>query len=129
MSLDEVVEAWLRYQERSHEADDSDWWAVEYLYEVEEEDERRRIIEALVERASTDEQLANVAAGPLEAVVVDDPSRLHWIERRAAASNRFREALRMIWVSGTWTQKGYERLRQAAGFSGDEHFALRPTIK
>jgi hypothetical protein len=125
-SLNDVVNAWLRYQSGPQLADDPDWWAVEYLYEMDDETERRHVIAELVERASTDEQLANVAAGPLEALVADDPSRLHWIERQASGSDRFRRALRMVWLGGTWSPEGYERLRQAAGFAEGEGFAVPP---
>jgi hypothetical protein len=128
--LDDVVEVWLRYQTRSDEADDTDWWAVEYLYEVDDEAERRALIAALVERAATDEQLANVAAGPLEGFIVDDPSRLHWIERQASRSERFRRALRMVWVGGTWSVHGHERFRRAAGFGEGEDLEVPPdTVK
>ena len=58
----------------------------------------RTVIDLLVERAPNDRVLGGVGAGPLEDFISDNEDRLLWIERRAAASARFREALRHVWI-------------------------------
>jgi hypothetical protein len=69
---------------------------------------------ALIEAADDDEILRSVAAGPLEDFIADDPSRLHWIERMASSSSRFRQALGMVWI---WDlpDRVFARVERAAG--------------
>jgi uncharacterized protein DUF6869 len=127
VTLEEIADAWCSYQTRTHisgvEDDDRDWWAVELLLDstfLSDETRRRATLELILERANAEEVFGVFAAGPLEDFVAgcegtgDD--RLDWIERRAAASPRFREALRRIHA---WSlpPEIFERLERAAGAS------------
>jgi hypothetical protein len=105
VTLEQVAAAWCGYQTRTHfpgvEDDDPDWWAVFLLQDGEfwsDELRVRTVIDLLVERAPDDTALAAVGAGPLEDFISDNEDRLVWIERRAAASVRFREAVRHVWI-------------------------------
>jgi hypothetical protein len=105
VTLEQVAAAWCRYHARTHvpgvEDDDPDWWAVFLLQGGEfwsDELRVRTVIDLLVERAPDDRVLGVVGAGPLEDFISDDEDRLVWIERRATASARFREALRHVWI-------------------------------
>jgi hypothetical protein len=105
VTLEQVAAAWCGYCTRTHlsgvEDDDPDWWAV-FLLQVGEfwSDELRvrTVIDLLVELAPDDKVLGAVGAGPLEDFISDNEDRLVWIERRAAVSARFKEALRHVWI-------------------------------
>jgi hypothetical protein len=121
VTLEEVADAWCSYHTRTHfpgvEDDDSDWWAVDLLLDGEfwsDELRVRTVINLLVERARDDRVLAVVGAGPLEDFISDDEDRLIWIERRAAASARFRDALRHVWISKLGPNV-FARVERAAG--------------
>jgi len=120
-TLEEVADAWCRYQARPHlagfEDDDPDWWGVFLLTDPDfwtDELRVRTVIDLLVERATGDEVLGAIGAGPLEDFISDDEHGLVWIEQRAAASDRFREALRHVWI---WrlSPEAFERIELAAG--------------
>ena len=105
VTLEQVAAAWCGYHARTHvpgvEDDDPDRWAVFLLQDGEfssDELRVRTVIDLLVERAPDDRVLGGVGAGPLEDFISDNEDRLVWIERRAAASARFREALRHVWI-------------------------------
>lgn len=130
VTLERVATAWCGYHTRTHvegvEDDDPDWWAVQLLFDGEfwsDELRVRTVIDLLVECASDGRILGAVGAGPLEDFVSDDEDRLVWIEQRAAASARFREALSHVWI---WRlgPDVLERVERAAG----EDLA-RPTNK
>jgi uncharacterized protein DUF6869 len=125
VTLEEIADAWCRYQTRTHisgvEDDDRDWWAVELLLDstfLSDEARRRATLDLILERAVGEEVFGVFAAGPLEDFVAgcedDGDDRLDWIERRAAASPRFREALLGIHA---WSlpPEIFERLECAAG--------------
>jgi hypothetical protein len=123
VTLREVNDAWLCHSLRGASAApsedwDDDWWAVETWFSPEwwsdEERVRSGLID-LIERAPSDDVLAVVAAGPLEVFVTDDESRLHWIERQADTSPRFRQALAGVWVfGGEVSDETFVRLERAA---------------
>jgi len=121
VTLEEIADAWCRYQTRPHitgvEDEDPDWWAVELVMDSRfgaEEPRLRGILNLLIDRAPDDKVLSVVAAGPLEDFITTDEDRLRWIERRADESPRFREALRGVWV---WElpPDTFARVERAAG--------------
>lgn len=121
VSLEEIADAWCGYQTREHirgvEDEDPDWWAVELLMNetfLSDEVRIRSTLDLILERADDEKVFGVFAAGPLEDFVDDDESRLVWIEERAAASPRFREALQRIWI---WSlpPEVFERVERAAG--------------
>ena len=125
VTLEEIADAWCRYQTRPHidgvEDEDPDWWAVELLmrdYFLRSDEPRvRAVLDLLVGRAPDDDVLGVVAAGPLEDLVMEaDEDRLRWIEQRAEESPRFRQALQRVWV---WRlpPDALARVEQAAGTS------------
>jgi hypothetical protein len=97
-SLTEIAEAWFAYQTTK---DDRYWWAVDlmwsdpYLYN---RDRREKFIELLIETAPNDDLLGNAAAGPLEDAIYDADECVAWLENRATASTRFKQALGMVWI-------------------------------
>ena len=115
-----MTETWLRYHTRpSHPEepdDDPDWWAVELWLSSAWWEDDRRVREGLLRliEVADGEALSDVAAGPLEVFVSDDPSRLRWIERQAARSEKFRQALTQVWA---WElpSDSFLRLERAAG--------------
>ncbi len=54
------------------------------------------ILDRILEQADSEDVFGMFAAGPLEAFIEDAESRLEWIERRAAESPRFKEALSRV---------------------------------
>jgi hypothetical protein len=122
VTLAEVADAWCSYQTRPHiagvEDDDPDWWAVELLLDSgfwSDEARLRAALDLLVERAPDDDVIGVVGAGPLEDFVKDyNGDRLVWIEERAAASPRFRQALTHVWI---WSVEPevFARVERAAG--------------
>ena len=122
VTLEEIADAWCRYQTRPHingvEDDDPDWWAVELVMDshfLEDEPRVRAIIDLLADRAPDDDVLGVVAAGPLEDFVkTADEDRLCWIVQRANESRRFRQALGGVWVWGL-PPEAFARVEEAAG--------------
>jgi hypothetical protein len=121
VTLEEIADAWCRYQTRPHvsgvEDEDPDWWAVELLMDSHfhaDEQRVRTTLDLLIERAQDDDVLGVAAAGPLEDFLTADEDRLRWIEQRAAESLRFRQALRHVWV---WRlpSEAFARIEEAAG--------------
>jgi hypothetical protein len=122
VTLEEIADAWCRYQTRPHidgvEDEDPDWWAVELLMDSTFESDEARVravLDLILDRADQEEVFGVFAAGPLEDFVKDcDEDRLVWIEKRAAESSRFREALQRIWI---WPlpPEVFERVERAAG--------------
>ncbi len=123
VTLEEIAEAWCRYQLRPHphgaEDDDPDWWAVQLVMDADfwsGEARIRSVITLLVERADGDEVLGVVGAGPLEDFVKRyNDDRLAWIERSAAESPRFRQALRNVWIWRAAPPDVFARVERAAG--------------
>ena len=110
----EVAETWMRYQSDPVE---SDFWAVSLWMERTwwaDEDRVRDGILRLVDLAVSEQDYCDIGASVLEDFATDDESRLHWIERQAAASDDFRQALECMWV---WRlpDKAFRRLERAAG--------------
>jgi uncharacterized protein DUF6869 len=122
VTLEEIADAWCRYQTRTHisgvEDEDPDWWAVELLLDSRFESDETRlrtVLELILERADEEAVFGVFAAGPLEDFVSDyDDDRLAWIEQRASSSPRFREALQRIWI---WSlpPEVFARIERAAG--------------
>ena len=129
VTLEQVAAAWCGYHARTHfpgvEDDDPDWWAVDLLLSGEfwsDELRVRTVIDLLVERAPDDRVLGGVGAGPLEDFISDNEDRLVWIEGRAAASARFREALGHVWIWGAWPERARQgrKSRRRRACSADQ---------
>ncbi|HEY3550835.1 MAG TPA: hypothetical protein VGK69_07270 [Gaiellaceae bacterium] len=122
VTLEEIADAWCRYQMHPHvdgvEDEDPDWWAVELLMTSElwsDEARLRTTLDLIIDRADEEGIFGVFAAGPLEDFAKDyNEDRLVWIEARAGASSRFRDALRRIWV---WSlpPEVFGRIERAAG--------------
>jgi len=122
VTLEEIADAWCGYQTRPHidgvEDEDPDWWAVELLMDSRFESDEARVrtvLDLILDRADEEEIFGVFAAGPLEDFVkAYDDDRIAWIEERAAASTRFREALQRIWI---WSlpPEVFARIERAAG--------------
>jgi hypothetical protein len=118
----EVAETWVRYQ---HGEADSDWWAVELWLSLEWWEDESRVRDGLlrlVNTAESDEDLANIGAGPLEVFVSDDESRVQWIEGQAPGSPALRRALAHVWA---WElpDKLFWRVERAASTKLNDPYA------
>ncbi len=115
VSPDDVADAWLAHlREPTEKRKDRFWWAVQLLFDDPDKQRRRSIILSLVEKARDEDEMGAVAAGPLEAYLASDESTLRWAEAQARASERFRVALRGVYV---WElpDRAFARLEAAAG--------------
>lgn len=115
VSFDDVADAWLAHlREPTELGKDRFWWAVQLLYDDPDVGRRRSVILSLIEKAGDDDELAAVAAGPLEGNLSDAESTLRWAEDQARASANFRLALRYtyVWDLG---DAAFARLEAAAG--------------
>jgi hypothetical protein len=121
VTLEEIADAWCRYQTRPQIAgvqdEDPDWWAVELLMDSDFLSDERRVRQTLIlliNQAPSEDVLGVVAAGPLENFVAEDEDRLSWIEEQAKESPRFRGALQRAYLWHLPAQ-AFARLEQAAG--------------
>jgi hypothetical protein len=118
-SLDSIARAWIRFN-RADPADAGqmrDWWAVHAWLGsalLEDEDRYRAGLLQLIDAATSEADLDNVGAGPLDDFIADDESRLAWIEERAAHSPGFRRALVNVRVWGL-PDPVIDRIERAAG--------------
>jgi hypothetical protein len=123
VTLEEIAQAWCRYQTRPHipgaEDEDPDWWAIELLMDSRFQSDEQRLrttLDLLIELAPNDDVLGVAAAGPLEDFLKAFPeeNRLRWVEQRAVESDRFRQALQWVWV---WNlpPDAFARIEEAAG--------------
>ncbi|HET6949514.1 MAG TPA: hypothetical protein VFI47_04005 [Acidimicrobiales bacterium] len=114
VTAQEIAETWMRYQRQEQEAD---WWAVSLwmsdTWWMDEARVRDGILR-LVDLAVSEEDYSIISAAVLEVFATDDESRLHWIERQAASSEDFRQAMRDMWV---WRlpDRAFRRVERAAG--------------
>jgi hypothetical protein len=126
--LEEAAQTWCSYQLREHTTDeefDPDWWAVQLMLDLEQEDRRRQLLARIVELAPNDHVLGVAGAGPLEDFLDIDrfesenlgvlEERLQWIEQQAAVSEKFRKALGDVWVHGNVSPETHARLERASG--------------
>jgi hypothetical protein len=114
-SLTEIAEAWFAYQTTRG---DRFWWAVDLMWTdpyLQDRDRREKFIELLIETAPTDDLLGGAAAGPLEDAIYDADECVSWLEDRAAASTRFKQALGMVWVWSMVRTERFARIERAAG--------------
>ena len=93
-----------------------DWWAVEFwlVPAFHEEDTLRAGLLALIASAETSDDLAMVGAGPLEAFVCDDESRVRWLEREMETSPKLKAALSNTYCWGHLSDAVCARLERAA---------------
>ena len=94
VTIEEIAEAWFRYQRRPHidgvEDEDPDWWAVELLTDMDhhfksDELRIRATLDLLIDHAD-DDVLGREASLPVplqDFVMAAREQRLRWIERRA----------------------------------------------
>lgn len=119
VSLDEVAEAWCRYQSVHHpfgEEEHPDRWAADLLLsrEVFRRNELyRTLLLKLVEHADV-EVLGVVGAGPLENFGLVDEENLVWLEQQCRVNSRLRQALANVWVWGELPPAICRRIERAA---------------
>ena len=80
--------------------------------------DRHRIrtwLDLLIERATSDWELAMVAAGPLGDFVRNDPDELRWLEERLRRSAAYRRTIRHAWIWNQVPAAVLERFEQLAG--------------
>jgi hypothetical protein len=122
VSIDEIADAWWRYQLRhagdAATHDDGDWWAVELWLSggpiYESETAVRGGLVALIDRAPERADVGLVGAEPLENFVTNDEDRIVWIEDWARRSDSFKMALANVWVDHL-SPETFDRIEQAAG--------------
>jgi hypothetical protein len=122
----EIADAYLRYHARKQEADRWAWEKVEDLIEH-DLDEAWRIICALVSKASSDEALAYVAAGPLENLLVrHGPAVIDKVEDESRNNSRLQLALSGVWGIGAGNPifDRWHALMWKYGFAGGKRRAL-----
>ena len=92
-NLKQIARAWIVYQRN--------WWAYEkaqnlcWRHPVKAWD----LLQHLLELADTKEMILDIGAGPLEDFIrYHAPSYIKRIEALAAKNNRFRKALRIVWI-------------------------------
>jgi len=105
----DIVAAWLKYHELLEKSGDLSGqssiadeylWALERIDKMVKQDPEAswRLIMELVLRAHSDYQLASLASGPLEDLLVKHGSEfIERVERAAANNERFRETLVGVW--------------------------------
>jgi len=114
-SLTEIAEAWIAYQTTK---DERFWWAVDLMWSdpyLHDRNRREEFIELLIETAPNEDLLGNVAAGPLEDAIYDADEGVSWLEDRAAASTRFKQAPGMVWIWSVVSTERFARIERAAG--------------
>jgi len=102
LSSAEWAAVWLRYH---REQRDEDFWAVDAVFLLPQEDPERAwsLILALVEQAGF-EALGHIGAGPLEHLIeAHAPSFVDRIALQAGTDSKFKEALASIWLN-SWHQ-------------------------
>jgi hypothetical protein len=114
--VNELVTAYHRYGATSA---DEDFWAWERVGEIVRGADPERAWELAVAlvRASTDERLGYIGAGPIEDLVYwHGLALIDWIEGEAKRDPRFREALASIWLVADDIPKSVlSRLQAATG--------------
>jgi hypothetical protein len=95
-----ILQAWIDYAARADADDDEHFWACELVDDLVRSDPEAAwpLILELVRRSQSDDLLANVAAGPLEDLLVrHGEAFIERVERQAQADRRFRKCLRGVW--------------------------------
>jgi Family of unknown function (DUF6869) len=104
-SHDELLEGYLAHAEAvAHERKDTYFWAFNELADLmrDDPDGAWQIIVELVGRASDEETLGYVAAGPLEDLICQHPeAMIDRVESHAGQDARFRKAIARVWG---WTR-------------------------
>ena len=114
----EIAEAWWRSRRSRNRGsdEDSDWWAVEFVLGCWRwPDVAERVILNLVRLAQDEAELAFVGAGPIEDYIVAEERRVSWLERNAAESEAFKEALRSVYPQSIDEQWVVDRLADVLG--------------
>lgn len=114
LSLDEIAQAWCDYHLTE---DERYWWAVSLMWSdtyLSERGRREKLIERLIEVAPNDDVLGVAAAGPLEDAIYDSDECVSWLEARATASQRFRQALGEAWIWRAVSPERFARIERAA---------------
>jgi len=103
LGVQRLVDAWLAFSKGPDGTyPDQHWWATSLFDDIErwaDEDLHREIVLRFIDTAD-DQQIWNVAAGPLEDFLTDNDERLTWMEQIAAQNPRFRRALAGVWTDG-----------------------------
>jgi hypothetical protein len=97
LNLEVITDAYLRYQAKRDRSDQWAWDAVESLINR-DPDEAWKISCMLVNKASSDEALAFVAAGPLEDLLKKHGSKvIERVEAESTSNPRLQLALSGVW--------------------------------
>jgi len=121
VNVADIAAAWLRDAGQfslDSEADRPDKWASWLWYSptwYSDAERPRSTIVELIRQAETEENLARIAAGPLENVISNDETTLRWIEQQARISSKFRIALTHTWVWNQLSTEAFSRVQRAAG--------------
>ena len=127
-----IADTWCDYFAVDHGVPDEDyepdWWPVEFFYSCVGPDLRHDALLALVERAhGSHRSLSNFGAGPFEDYIDEfDSEQVEWIERNAAFSSSFREALQNMRLSHELSDDLRIRINCAAGFPADCWLKFNP---
>ncbi len=116
LSAEDWARIWLQYHEEHR---DEDFWAVNSMFLLHEEDPERawQVILELVAQAS-EEQLGAIGAGPLESLIDDHAEAfVDRIEAAAITDTKFQEALSGIWLNSFY-QKPVTVARLVAASGG-----------
>jgi hypothetical protein len=119
--LEVIADTWCNYFAVDHEptADYTpDWWAVEFFYSCVGPELQQDALLALVARARGNHRLLSViGAGPFEDYIDEfDVAQVEWLERNAASSESFREALAGMRLSRDLSDELRARINRARGF-------------
>lgn len=113
---EELIAAFLHCWSGEESASTS--WAINTLDDLVREYPERawNTLWVLIERASTDEILSIIAAGPLEDLLCEHGSQfIAQVEKIACESTRFRRCLAGVWGWSRMSPEVYQRMRNAAG--------------
>lgn len=136
VSVRTIADTWCRFNSVDHEwdavdhdvCDEPDWWAVQFLYECVEPDRRQEFLLALVESSLGDDRvLSIIGAGPFEDWLDEfDTDHVDWIERNAAISPSFQQALSSMHLARSLPDDLRIRINRAAGFAEDRWLRDNP---
>ena len=124
VSVAQLAQAWTRYQlvadalEGDAAIEHADFWAVMLVHSPEwfdDEARARETILRLIDLAPGDDELEFIGIDFMELGFLSDEARLRWVEAEASSSDRFRRALRSLWVWKDLSEESFECLERAAG--------------
>jgi hypothetical protein len=115
----EIAKSWIlmhKAESGSHDYEEN-FWAFDKLYKLCDEapDQGFEIIEEIVRIDSSDRILSNIAAGPMEELLVKHGSQfIDRVERLAASNDKFRKMLGAMWKNEI-SDDIWARVKRVAG--------------